>query len=186
VTDTVGSFSFLVTGSQGDNGSCQINGGTASFVGSCTGHNSDGTGFSNGHDDTNHPGTNPPTLVTFNAISGQCTADHPCTVDLGFVSIQGTLTVAAPGPIPGAGSPSMAVVLGGGLLGWWRRRRQEQQLLQAQPSEQPHGRTTQGKTVALFSCRPRDSQRIGRLFNSFESHTICAGLSALFFSVAEK
>jgi hypothetical protein len=48
ITDNFGTFSFVFTGSSGDNGSCQINGGAASFFGGCSGVNSDGTGFSLG------------------------------------------------------------------------------------------------------------------------------------------
>ncbi len=99
VVDTTGSFTFVYTGSSGDNGSCQINGGAASFFDACTGTNGDGTGFSLGHDDTNHPGINSPTTITFTAIAGQCTALNPCTFDLGFISWQGTGTIAtAPEP----------------------------------------------------------------------------------------
>ena len=57
-----------------------------------------GTGFSLGHDDTNHPGMNPPTTITFTALPGQCTAANPCFFDLGFVSWQGTGTATVPEP----------------------------------------------------------------------------------------
>ena len=100
VEDTTGSFSFVYTGSSGDNGSCQINGGASSFFNGCKGKNSDGTGFSLGHDDTNHPGMDPPTTITFTALPGQCTVASPCTFDLGFVSWQGTgITVPEPGTL---------------------------------------------------------------------------------------
>jgi len=45
VEDTSGSFTFVYTGSSGDNGSCQINGGAASFFNACTGSNHDWNGF---------------------------------------------------------------------------------------------------------------------------------------------
>jgi hypothetical protein len=98
VTDTTGSFSFVYTGGSGDNGSCQINGGAKSFFNACTGTNKDGTGFSLGHDDTHHPGMNPPTTLNFTALADQCTSANPCTFKLGFVSWQGTGTTAVPEP----------------------------------------------------------------------------------------
>jgi PEP-CTERM motif len=101
VTDTTGNITFLYTGSAGDNGSCQINGGAATFFSGCTGTNTDGTVFSLGHDLTNHPGMNPPTLITFTARPGQCTILNPCTVDLGFISWQGTGTTTGTVPEPG-------------------------------------------------------------------------------------
>jgi hypothetical protein len=109
VTDTTGSFSFVYTGSSGDNGSCQINGGATSFFGGCTGTNKDGTGFSLGHDNTVHPGINPPTTVTFTAHAGECTAASPCNFDLGFVSWQGSGTI-----VPEA---STLLLLGAGMGG---------------------------------------------------------------------
>lgn len=120
VTDTTGNISFLYTGSAGDNGSCQINGVAASFFSACTGTNIDGTTFSLGHDLTNHPGMNPPTLITFTARPGQCTASNPCTVDLGFVSWQGTGTTTRTVPEPG----TLGLLATGlfGLIGFVRRK----------------------------------------------------------------
>jgi hypothetical protein len=106
VTDTIGSFSFVYTGFAGDNGSCQINGGTTSFFSACKGTNSDGSTFSLGHDDTNHPGMNPPTTIKFTAKAGECTSANPCTFDLGFVSWQGTGTTSIP-PVPEPGTLSL-------------------------------------------------------------------------------
>jgi hypothetical protein len=122
VTDTIGSFSFVYTGSSGDNGSCQINGGAKSFFNACTGTNTDGSHFSLGHDLTNHPGMNPPTTLTFTALAGQCTAANPCTFDLGFVSWQGTGT-ATPVRIPEPGI-LMSLLAAGlcGLLGFAGRK----------------------------------------------------------------
>jgi PEP-CTERM motif len=119
VVDTTGSFTFVYTGSSGDNGSCQINGGAASFFSGCTGTNSDGTGFSLGHDDTNHPGMNPPTTITFTALPGQCTAANPCKFDLGFISWQGTGTTKVV-PEPG----TLCLIATGllGLIGFARRK----------------------------------------------------------------
>jgi len=85
----------------------------------CFGKNGDGTGFSLGHDDTNHPGMNGPTLITFTARSGQCTATNPCSFDLGFVSWQGTGTATLT-PEPGTlGLVGSALV---GLFGFARRK----------------------------------------------------------------
>lgn len=128
VTDTIGSFSFVLTGITGhldngdpgaDNGSCQINGGAASLFNACTGVNADNGSFSLGHDDTNHPGVDPPTTLTFTADAGDCTAAHPCSFDLGFVSMQGTTTLSAT-PLPGA-LPLMAPILAAGYA-FLRRR----------------------------------------------------------------
>lgn len=113
VKDTVGSFSLRYTGSSGDNGSCQINGGAVNYFSTCMGVNGDGTTFSLGHDDTNHPGLNGPAVITFTAKPGQCTAANPCTFDLGFVSWQGTGTAILT-PEPG----SFGLVTSG-LLGLW-------------------------------------------------------------------
>jgi hypothetical protein len=121
VTDTTGSFSFVYTGSSGDNGSCQINGGAKSFFDACTGRNHDGTGFSLGHDDTTHPGMNSPTTLRFTALAGQCTSANPCTFDLGFVSWQGSGTVAAV-PEPGTLGFVATALVCLGLLGFARRR----------------------------------------------------------------
>jgi len=119
VTDTTGSFTFVYTGSSGDNGSCQINGGAASLFDACTGKNSDGSGFSLGHDDTTHPGMDPPTVITFTAAPGTCTVANPCTFDLGFVSWQGTGTAIV--PEPGAFSLLATGLFGLSLVGLVRR-----------------------------------------------------------------
>lgn len=119
VTDTIGSFTLLYTGHSGDNGSCQINGGAVNFFSTCNGVNGDGTTFSLGHDDTNHPGMNGPARITFTAKAGQCTPGNPCTFDLGFVSWQGTGTAILT-PEPG----TLGLVFSGivGLLGFGRRK----------------------------------------------------------------
>jgi hypothetical protein len=113
VTDNVGTFSFVFTGSAGDNGSCQINGGAASFFSSCSGVNNNGTSFSKGHDLTGGNGTFPPTTITFTAIPGafsSCSSLAPCNFDLGFVSMQGLgLTV------PSVPEPSALTLLALGL-----------------------------------------------------------------------
>jgi len=101
ITDNTGTFSFIFTGSAGDNGSCQIDGGAASFFSGCTGSNSNGTGFSNGHDLTGGDGTFPPTVLTFTAIPGafsSCSSLNPCNFTFGFVSMQGTGVTAVPEP----------------------------------------------------------------------------------------
>lgn len=119
ITDKVGSFTLQYNGAPGDNGSCQINGGAMTFFSNCVGKNGDGTGFSLGHDDTNHPGMNGPALITFTAKPGQCTAANPCTFDLGFVSWQGTGTISnSPEPA------TLGLVASGlfGLFGFARRR----------------------------------------------------------------
>ena len=119
VTDSIGSFTLLYTGASGDNGSCQINGGATSFFNNCVGINGDGTQFSLGHDDTQHPGMNGPTRITFTAKAGQCTAANPCTFKLGFVSWQGTGNVVLT-PEPG----TLGLVTSGliGLIGFGRRK----------------------------------------------------------------
>jgi hypothetical protein len=119
VKDTMGSFSFVYSGSSGDNGSCQINGGATSFFNACTGTNRDGTGFSLGHDDANHPGMNPPTVIKFTALPGQCTNAHPCTFDLGFVSWQGAGTATVPDE---PCTLSLLAIGLFGLVGFARRR----------------------------------------------------------------
>jgi hypothetical protein len=118
VKDTTGSFSFVYIGNSGDNGSCQINGGATSFFNACTGTNSDGTGFSLGHDDTNHPGMNPPTTLKFTALAGECTIANPCIFDLGFISWQGTGVATVPEP------NTLSLVATGllGLVGFARRK----------------------------------------------------------------
>jgi hypothetical protein len=124
VTDTTGSFSFVYTGASGDNGSCQVNGGAMSFFGACTGSNSDGSGFSLGHDDTHHPGMNPPTTITFTAKAGECTPANPCSFDLGFVSWQGTGVVetATIPPIPEPGTLSLLAAGLFSMIGLVRRK----------------------------------------------------------------
>ena len=120
VTDTTGNISFLYTGSAGDNGSCQINGGAASFFSGCTGTNIDGTTFSLGHDLTTHPGMNPPTIITFTALPNQCTVANPCTFDLGFISWQGTGTTTGKVPEPGTLGLLATGLLG--VIGFVRRK----------------------------------------------------------------
>lgn len=101
VTDNVGTFSFVFVGSPGDNGSCQINGGAASYFNACSGLNTGGTTFTLGHDLTGGHGTNPSTIITFTAIPGafkSCSSTAPCNFDLGFVSMQGTGAASTPEP----------------------------------------------------------------------------------------
>jgi hypothetical protein len=100
ITDNFGTFSFVFTLDPGlqnktDNGSCQINGGAASFFNACTGANSNGTLFSLGHDLTgggafySGVGNFLPTTITFTAIPGafaNCSSATPCNFDLGFVN----------------------------------------------------------------------------------------------------
>jgi hypothetical protein len=121
VEDTTGSFTIHYTGSSGDNGSCQINGGTTSLFSTCEGVNGDSTTFSLGHDDTHHPGLNGPATITFTAKAGECTAADPCFFDLGFVSWQGSGVGSTPSmPEPGTLSLLASGLLG--LAGFARRR----------------------------------------------------------------
>jgi hypothetical protein len=152
VTDTTGSFSILYTGSPGDNGSCQINGGTTSYFSTCLGTNSDGTTFSLGHDDTTHPGTNPPTTITFDAISGQCTSANPCSFDLGFVSMQGTGEVTG---VPEGGSVTLYLVLDISAflaLGWLRHSRRASKFPNVTQKE-PFRTGNSAKNVCLARLR---------------------------------
>jgi hypothetical protein len=137
VTDNFGTFSFVFNLAPGlqdktDNGSCQINGGAASFFNACSGANSSGTLFSLGHDLTgggafySGVGNFLPVTIAFAATPGafaNCSSATPCNFDLGFVSMQGTSQVSAvPGPIAGAGVPGLLAGFGA-MLAWYRRRR---------------------------------------------------------------
>ena len=122
VEDTQGSFTIDYTGTSGNVGSCQLNGGTPSFFSSCVGVNGGGfPGFSNGHDRSTGDATGlfSPATITFTADPGDCTPTSPCFLTLGFVSWQGTGTATA---VPEPGTLSFLATGLLGLLGLARRR----------------------------------------------------------------